>query len=125
MFKIGAGAGSRRFKFRHPISAETHMWGRRLAAMLALYTSKCVVPEVNLREHISPTPPPGANKAVPTLTLKPRGDVTRSPKQGYQWPHKWTCQQKSKINWVFKILKTACKFTTAADALPLFYLVNM
>ena len=25
---------------------------------------------------------------LPTLALKPRGDVTRSPKQGYQWPHK-------------------------------------
>ena len=24
------------------------------------------------------------NKAEPTLTLKPRGDVTRNPKQGYQ-----------------------------------------
>ena len=23
-----------------------------------------------------------------TLALKPRGDITRSPKQGYQWPHK-------------------------------------
>ena len=23
-----------------------------------------------------------------TLALKPRGDVTRSPKQWYQWPHK-------------------------------------
>ena len=23
-----------------------------------------------------------------TLALKPRDDVTRSPKQGYQWPHK-------------------------------------
>ena len=22
------------------------------------------------------------------ITLKPREDVTRSPKQGYQWPHK-------------------------------------
>ena len=28
------------------------------------------------------------NKAEPTLALKPRGDVTRSLKQGYQWPHK-------------------------------------
>ena len=37
------------------------------------------------------------NKAEPTLALKPRGDVTRSPKQGYQWPQKWTCvQQKFK-----------------------------
>ena len=24
----------------------------------------------------------------PTLALKPRTDVTRSPKQGHQWPHK-------------------------------------
>ena len=23
-----------------------------------------------------------------TLALKPRADVTRSPRQGYQWPHK-------------------------------------
>ena len=29
-----------------------------------------------------------ANKAEPTLALKPRGDVTRNPKQGYQWPQK-------------------------------------
>ena len=28
------------------------------------------------------------NKAEPTLALKPGGDITRSPKQGYQWPHK-------------------------------------
>ena len=32
-----------------------------------------------------------ANKAEPTLALKPRGDVTRNPKQGYQWPQKRTC----------------------------------
>ena len=25
---------------------------------------------------------------LPTLALKPRGDVTIIPKQGYQWPHK-------------------------------------
>ena len=86
-------AGSRQFKSWHPTSAETCMWGRWLAAMLALYTGKCVTPEVNLREHISRTPPHSSNKAEPTLALKPRGDVTRSPKQGYQWPHKWTCVQ--------------------------------
>ena len=27
-------------------------------------------------------------KKLPTLTLKPRGDITTSPKQGYQWPHR-------------------------------------
>ena len=70
------------------------MWGRRLAAMLALYTSKGVAPEVNLRERISRTPLHSSNKAEPTLALKPRGDVTRSPEQGYQWPHKWTCVQQ-------------------------------
>ena len=71
--------------------------------MLALYTSKGVTPEVNLRECILRTPPPSANKAEPTLALKPRGDVTRSPKQGYQWPHKWTCVQqklKKKKKWL-------------------------
>ena len=26
-----------------------------------------------------------------TLAMKPTEDVTRSPKQGYQWPHKRTC----------------------------------
>ena len=64
------------------------MWGRRLAAILALYTGKGVTPEVNLRKHISCTPPQSSNKAEPTVALKPRGDVTISPKQGYQWPHK-------------------------------------
>ena len=65
-------AGGRRFKFRHPTSAETCMWGRRLAAMLALYTGKGVAPEVNLRERILHMPLPSANKAEPTLALKPR-----------------------------------------------------
>ena len=27
----------------------------------------------------------------PTLALKPRGDITRNPKQGYQWPQNRTC----------------------------------
>ena len=31
-----------------------------------------------------------ANKAELTLALKPRGDITRKPKQGYQWPPKRT-----------------------------------
>ena len=44
-----------------------------------------VAPEVNIREHVTHTPLPSANKA-----LKPRGDITRSPKQGYKWPLKRT-----------------------------------
>ena len=31
--------------------------------------------------HISRTPPQSWNKVEPTLALKPRGDVTRSPKR--------------------------------------------
>ena len=67
-------------QIQHPTSAETHMWGKRLAAMLAIYTGRGVSPEVNLRERISHMPPQSSNKAEPTLALKPRGDVTRSPK---------------------------------------------
>ena len=71
------------------------MWGRRLAVMLALYTGKVVALEVNFRADVLCMPPLSANKVEPTLALKPRGDVTRSPKQGYQWPHNCTgVQQK-------------------------------
>ena len=38
--------------------------------------------------NVTHTPPLSLNKAEPTLALKPRGDITRSPKQGYQWPYK-------------------------------------
>ena len=43
-----------------------------------------------------------ANKAEPTLALKPRGDVTRNPKQGYQWPQKRTCVYVSAKNFLKK-----------------------
>ena len=62
--------------------------------MLAIYTGRGVTPEVNLRECISYMPLQSLNKAEPTLALKPRGDITRSPKQWYQWPQKWTCVQQ-------------------------------
>ena len=74
----------------HPTSAETRMWGKQLAAMLAIYTSRGVALEVNLRDIYHICLHKSSNKAEPTLALKPRGDVTRSPKQGYQWPQKWT-----------------------------------
>ena len=31
------------------------------------------------------------NKAEPTLALKPRGHITRNPKEGYHWPQNRTC----------------------------------
>ena len=36
---------------------------------------------------VTHAPLPSVNEVEPTLALKP-WDVTRSPKQGYQWPHK-------------------------------------
>ena len=37
-----------------------------------------------------------ARKKGSTLALKPRADITRSPKQGYQWPHqKNLCPQET------------------------------
>ena len=50
--------------------------------------SACVAPEVDLEECTLHSPPQKANMAGPTLALNPRGDVTRNPKQGYQWPQK-------------------------------------
>ena len=44
-------------KIRHHTSAETHMWGKQLDAMLVIYTNKGVVPEVySSQECISHTP---------------------------------------------------------------------
>ena len=51
------------------------------AAMLAAWRSAGVTSEVNLKNPLQ------ARKGS-TLTLKPRVDLTRSPKQGYHWPHK-------------------------------------
>ena len=64
-----------------------YMTENELAAMLAIKRSAGIQPEVNLREHVIYIymPLPSANKLP--LALEPRGDITRSPKQGYQWPH--------------------------------------
>ena len=53
-------------------------------AMLVAKRLAGVTPEVNLRECVICMPLP----RMPILALKPKGDVTRSSKQGYQWPHK-------------------------------------
>ena len=46
------------------------------AGWLAAIRLAGVAPEVNLRECVTCMPPPSANKAEPTLALKPRLDVT-------------------------------------------------
>ena len=55
-----------------------------LAAMLAVKRLAGVALEVNLRNSAQAR----KHASESTLALKPRADVTRSPKQGYQWPHK-------------------------------------
>ena len=77
--------------------------GRWLVAMLC--TGKGVTPEVNLRECISHLPLPGCklgchsgfktqrrhhHESKKGHQYQPRGDISIIPKQGYQWPHKWT-----------------------------------
>ena len=67
----------------------TGMWRRLSCHAGCLEVSRCHIRgESQEMCNIKHTPPLSSNKAEPTLALKPRGDVTRSPKQGYQWPHK-------------------------------------
>ena len=64
--------------------------GNWLAALLATKRSAGIAPKVGLRKCTLHSPPQKVNMAEPTLALKPRGDVTRKPKQG-QWHPKRTC----------------------------------
>ena len=75
-----------------PNPTSAHACGEVTSCALAAKRSASVAPEVNLGECTLHSPLQKiANKAEPTLTLNPRGDVTRNPKQGYQWPQKRTC----------------------------------
>ena len=58
-----------------------------LAAMLAVKKLVGVTPEVNLRECVTHAPPPSTNKAAHS-GFETQINITRSPKQGYQWSHK-------------------------------------
>ena len=49
---------------KDPTSAETWMWGKRLAAMLAVKRSVGVTPQVNLKEHTSRTPLPSVHEGT-------------------------------------------------------------
>ena len=61
-----------------------------------------VTAEVNLSTQARK---PASEKS--TLALKPTEDVTRSPKQGYQWPHeKDLCPSKIKKTNLQSVIKT-------------------
>ena len=73
--------------------------GERTGSVLAVKRLACVAPDVDLMECTLHSPLQKANKAEPTLALKPRRDITSNPKEGYQWPQKRTCvcvRQKKK-----------------------------
>ena len=57
------------------------------AAMLAAKRSAGITPEVNLKECVTHMPLSRVNKKGCTLSLKPKGNITRSPKQVYQWTY--------------------------------------
>ena len=78
-----------------PSPTSAHTCGEVTGCMPAAKRSACVLPEVDLRECTLNSPLQKANKTEPTLALKPRGDVTRNPKQGCQWPQKRTCVPKN------------------------------
>ena len=67
-----------------PSPTSAHACREVTGCMPAAKRSACVAPEVDLRECTLHSPPQKVNKAKPTLALKPGGDVTRNPKQGYQ-----------------------------------------
>ena len=56
-----------------------------------------VAPKMNLTECTSHMPLPKKWIRLHTLALKPRGDVTTSPKQGHQWSQKGHVPTKIKI----------------------------
>ena len=66
------------------MSASRYVEENDSAAMVTAKRSAGIAPVVNIREHITHTTKLSANKDA----LKPRGNVTRSPKQGYEWPDK-------------------------------------
>ena len=74
-------------QIQHPTSAETLMWAKQLAAMLDIYTSRGVTPEVNIRECISCMPPQSLNKAAHSGFETQRRHHQKS-KTGHKWPHK-------------------------------------
>ena len=57
-------------------------------AMMVTRRSAGVTLEVNLREHVAYICLCKVQIRLPTLALKSTGDITRSPKQGYQWLNK-------------------------------------
>ena len=73
-------------------AAKACLWGKQPTAMLAIYTGEGVSPEVNLRECISRTLPPNANKAAHT-GFEPQRRCHQKSKTEISVTPKWTGDQ--------------------------------
>ena len=74
---------------KQPTSAEKRMLGTATGSYADYHWLAGVAPEANLGECTSCSPLRSVNKATRSA-LKPRADITRLPKQRYQWPHERT-----------------------------------
>ena len=86
------------------------MWGSDRLRASHQEVGKCSTRGESWGMYITAASAKIVNKAEPTLALKPRGDVTRNPKQGYQWPQKRTCvrqklKKKKKITAVIEVYR--------------------
>ena len=67
--------------------AHRYMEDNGSAVMLAAKKSVSVAPEVKHRECVTHIPLPSVHEAAHS-DFGTQRNITRSPKQGYQWPHK-------------------------------------
>ena len=101
--------------------------GDRTGCASAAKRLASVAPEVDLGECALHLPPQKANKAEPTLALNPRGNATRNPKQGYQWPQKRTCVSTKnffkKTSW-YQVLDRGLISSTVVEMLSMSSQIN-
>ena len=96
---VGRASGSQIFWEHEFKSQQPHlcnsMWGQDRLRTSCQEVGKCST-RGGSRGILLHSPLQKVNKAEPTLALNPRGDITRNPKQGYQWPPKRTCVSAKK-----------------------------
>ena len=94
----------------HFVTSQTFLqvrWSKRLSCQADLHTVSRCHTRGESEDHTSDE----VRKKGFTLALEPRADVTRSPKQWYQWPHEkdW-CPPKIKKNKTTTTTKRTCLF---------------
>ena len=94
---VGRASGSQVFWEHEFESRQLHlcnsMWGQDWLCASRQEVGKCSTRGVSQGTYITFASTMRIRQS--TLALKPRGDVTRNPKQGYLWPQKRTCVRKN------------------------------